>query len=73
MIRNIKEITELLEFVKMTELILESISNNTNYTPIQMRRIKNLKWARENAQDGGFKKMWSEKLSELICKYLKLN
>ena len=57
----------------MTELILESIANNTNYTPIQMRRIKNLKWARDNAQNDGFKKMWSKKLSELICKYLKLS
>ena len=57
----------------MTELILQSIADNSNFTPRQMRRIRNLKWARENAQDGGFKKMWSEKLSELICKYLKLN
>ena len=57
----------------MTELVLESIVDNCNFTPMQMRRIRNLKWARENSQDGGFKKMWSEKLSELICKYLKLN
>ena len=57
----------------MTELILESITDNANFTPLQMRKIKNLKWARDNAQDDGFKKMWSEKLSELICNYLKLN
>ena len=59
--------------MKMTELVLESIVDNSNFTPLQMRKIKNLKWARDNAQDDGFKKMWSEKLSELICKYLKLN
>tara|TARA_Y100001963_G_C6451007_1_gene295858 strand:- start:308 stop:511 length:204 start_codon:yes stop_codon:yes gene_type:complete len=67
----------------MTELILESIADNANFTPLQMRKIKNLKWARDNAQDlpylivdgkvVSFKKMWSEKLSELICNYLKLN
>ena len=57
----------------MTELVLESIANNCNFTSMQMRKIHNLKWARDNAQDDGFKKMWSEKLSELICEYLKLN
>ena len=57
----------------MSELTLQALCNDNNFTPLQMRRISNLKWARENAQDDGFKKMWSEKLSELICKYLKLN
>jgi hypothetical protein len=56
--------------VKMTELILESIADNSNFTQIQMRKIKNLKEARENAQDLGFKELWDKKQGDLICDYL---
>ena len=54
----------------MSELTLQALCNDNNFTPLQMRKINNLKSASENAEDNDFKRIFRKKLNELLTKYL---
>ena len=54
----------------MSELTLQALCDDSNLTPLQMRKVHNLKSASENAEDNDFKRIFRKKLNELLAKYL---